>query len=120
MRQELRTRSLVLTVAMVAGMVLGPAVANAHPVSQFGEPVCFGSRISHGSASFNAHGGHELTPVERVAALQEMVDFILGGGGSPDDVEFVEEFFGESVSVKEFIRFVKVNCSDDPIFLPFL
>ncbi len=119
MRQRLRTRSLVLTVALVAGMVLGPAVANAHPVSQFGEPVCFGMRISHGSASSNAHGGHELTPVERVAALQEIVDFILEFG-SPEEVAFVEEFFGETVSVKEFIRFVKVNCSDNPIFLPFL
>jgi len=119
MRQRLRTRSLVLTLALVAGMLLGPAVANAHPVSQFGEPVCFGMRISHGSASFNAHEGHGLTPGERVAALQEVVDFILGGGGSPEEVALVEEFFGESVSVKEFIRFVKVNCSDDPILLPF-
>ena len=119
MRQRLRTRSLVLTVALVAVMVLGSAVANAHPVSQFGEPVCFGSRISHGSASFNAHEGHELTPGERVADLQEIVDFILEEG-SPEEVAFAQEFFGESVSVQEFIRFVKVNCSDDPIFLPFL
>lgn len=118
MRQRLRTRSLVLTVALVAGMVLGPAVANAHPVSQFGEPVCFGMRISHGSASFNALEGHGMTPGERVAALQEVVDFILEFG-SPEEMELVEEFFGESVSVKEFIRFVKVNCSDDPILLPF-
>ncbi|HEX5721530.1 MAG TPA: hypothetical protein VFZ06_02155 [Acidimicrobiia bacterium] len=119
MGQRLRTRSFVLTVGLVAGMALGTAVANAHPVSQFGEPVCFGSRISHGSASFNAHEGHGLTPVERVAALQETVDFILEEG-SPEEVAFAQEFFGESVSVEEFIRFVKVNCSDDPIFLPFL
>lgn len=118
MRQRLRARSLVVTVGLVAGMVLGPAVANAHPVSQFGESNCFGLRISHGSASFNAHEGHGLTPVERVAALQEIVDFILEFG-SPEEVAFVEEFFGDTVSVQEFIRFVKANCSDDPIFLPF-
>lgn len=119
MRQRVRTRSLVLTVALVAGMLFGPAVASAHPVSQFGEPNCFGSRISHGSASFDAHGGHEMTPRDRAAALQELVDFILEFG-TEEEVAFAEEFFGESVSVKEMIRFVRVNCSDDPIFLPFL
>jgi hypothetical protein len=100
-------------------MVFGPAAAMAHPVSQFGESNCFGLRISHGSASFNAHEGHELTPGDRVAGLQEIVDDILENG-PPEEVEFVEAFFGDTVSVKEFIRFVKVNCSDDPIFLPFL
>lgn len=60
-----------------------------------------------------------MTPGDRVARLQEIVDFILDEG-TPDEVAFVEEFFGETVSVKEFIRFVQVNCSDDPIFLPFL
>ena len=119
MGRRVRTRSLVLTVALVAGLLAAPAVASAHPVSQFGEPDCFGARISHGSASFNAHEGHEMTPVERAAALQEMVDFILEFG-SEEEVEFVEEFFGETVSVQEMMRFVKINCSDDPIFLPFL
>ena len=119
MRLRTRARSLVVATAVVAGMVLGPAAAMGHPVSQFGDPDCFGLRISHGSASFNAHEGHELTPVERVAMLQEVVDFILGGGGSPEEVELVEAFFGDTVSVQEFIRFVKVNCSDDPILLPF-
>ena len=60
-----------------------------------------------------------MTPVERVAMLQEMVDAILEFG-SDEEKAFVEAFFGETVSMKEFIRFVKVNCSDNPIFLPFL
>lgn len=119
MRKRLRPRALVVTTALLVAAMFGPAVAMAHPVSQFGESNCFGLRISHGSASFNAHEGHELTPGERVAALQEIVDDILEFG-SPEEVEFVEAFFGDTVSVKEFIRFVKVNCSDDPIFLPFL
>jgi hypothetical protein len=119
MGQRVRTRSLVLTVALVAGMLIGPAVASAHPVSRFGEPDCLGARISHGSASFNAHEGHEMTPVDRAAALQEMVDFIREFG-TEEEVAFADEFFGETVSVKEMMSFVKANCSDDPIFLPFL
>lgn len=119
MRVRIRFRSVVVSTAVVVGMALGPAAAMAHPVSQFGNPDCFGMRISHGSASSNAHDGHELTPRERVAMLQGVVDFILGGGGSPEEVALVEAFFGETVSVQEFIRFVKVDCSDDPVLLPF-
>ena len=118
MRMRSRARVPLVATVVVASMLLAPA-AMAHPVSEFGEPDCFGLRISHGSASFNGHEGHELTPGERVAMLQEVVDFILGGGGTPEDVELVEAFFGETVSMQEFIRFVKVNCSDDPILLPF-
>lgn len=118
MRRRLGARYLICATVLATSMVLGPAAAMAHPVSQFGEPNCFGTRISHGSASIHADG-HELTPAERVVLLQEIVDFILAEG-SPEEVAIVEEFFGETVELRELIKWVKVNCSDDPILLPFL
>lgn len=99
-------------------MVMAPFAALAHPVSQFGESNCFGTRISHGSASSHV-GGHEMTPVDRVAALQGVVDFILAEG-SDEEKAIVEEFFGETVELRELMRWVRVNCSDDPVLLPFL
>ena len=75
-------------------------MASAHPVGTPGTPNCFGNRISHGSSD------HGLTPKERAAELQKIVD-----SGDP----LALELFGETVSVAEFTRFVKANCSDDPI-----
>jgi hypothetical protein len=65
-----------------------------------GTPTCFGQRISHGSSD------HLLTPKERAAELQLLVD-----EGFPPAVAF----FGPTVSVQEMIEFVKITCSDDPI-----
>jgi hypothetical protein len=41
--------------------------------------------------------------------LQEIVD-----SGDPLAIEL----FGETVSVQEMIKFVQINCSDDPIITP--
>ncbi|HEX7188494.1 MAG TPA: hypothetical protein VF423_09760 [Actinomycetes bacterium] len=79
-------------------------MASAHPVGTPGTPSCFGERISHGSSD------HELTPGDRAAGLQAFVD-------AEDPLAL--ELFGDTVSVGEFAWFVRVNCSDDPILLPF-
>ena len=112
-RSSRRVRLAAVSAVVAAVMAFGPAVAIAHPVSEFGLPNCFGERISHGSSD------HQLTPKARAALLQELVDEILAGPDG-DEKDFVMEFFGETVSVQEFIRFVKLNCSDAPLFLPFL
>jgi hypothetical protein len=49
----------------------------------------------------------KLTPGERAAGLQEIVD-----SGDP----LALEIFGPTVSVGEFAKFVKVMCSDHPYF----
>ena len=104
----MRARRTLVLAAAAAGVLLTPGVASAdHPVGVPGTPSCFGERISHGSQSANAPlVGHELTPKERAAGLQELVD-----AGFPPAVAL----FGETVTVKEMIAFVRANCSDDPI-----
>ena len=91
----------VLVVSAAAAVMWGvPQAASADPVGVPGTPTCFGQRISHGSSD------HQLTPKERAAMLQEIVD-----SGDP----LALELFGPTVSVQEMIKFVQVNCSDDPI-----
>ncbi len=113
MSSRKRLRFAVVSGVVAATMVFGSTAAMAHPVSEFGTPNCFGQRISHGSSD------HELTPKDRVPLLQEVVDEVLAGDNE-EEIAFVMEFFGETVEVREFVRFVKLNCSDDPLFLPFL
>ena len=96
----MRIRKALVFSAVVVGVVLTPTVASAHPVGTPGTPSCFGERISHGSSD------HGLTPKERAAGLQELVD-----AGFPEAVEL----FGPTVEVREMIAFVRANCSDDPI-----
>lgn len=95
---RLKTLLVVPAVTLVAFAV--PQVAAADTVGTPGTPSCFGERISHGSSD------HDLTPKERAAELQKLVD-----AGFPPAVAL----FGETVSVQEMIKFVKANCSDDPI-----
>ena len=96
----MRFRTLLVASAAAAAMWGVPQVGSADIVGVPGTPNCFGQRISHGSSD------HDLTPKERAAGLQEIVD-------SGDPLAF--ELFGPTVSVQEMIKFVKVNCSDDPI-----
>ena len=96
----MRIRTVLVVSAAAAAMWAVPQIASAHPVGEPGTPTCFGQRISHGSSD------HGLTPKERAAELQALVD----SGFEP-----AVEFFGPTVSVQEMIEFVKINCSDDPI-----
>jgi hypothetical protein len=96
----MRLRKVLLVSAAAAAMWGVPQIASADPVGVPGTPTCFGQRISHGSSD------HNLTPKERAAELQRLVDL-----GVP---EFVQ-FFGPTVSVQEMIKFVQANCSDDSI-----
>jgi hypothetical protein len=95
----MRIRTVLVVSAAAAAMWAVPQIASAHTVGEPGTPTCFGQRISHGSSD------HGLTPKERAAMLQERVD----AGEIP------LEAFGPTVSVQEMIKFVKINCSDDPI-----
>jgi hypothetical protein len=97
----MRIRTLIAASAAAAALWGVPCVASADIVGEPGTPNCFGLRISHGSSD------HGLTPKERAAMLQEIVD-----SGDP----LALELFGPTVSVQEMIKFVQANCSDDPIF----
>ena len=99
----MRIRTVIAASAVAAAMWATPLAASADTVGKPGTPTCFGQRISHGSSD------HGLTPKERAAGLQELVD-----AGFPPAVEL----FGETVSVQEMIKFVQANCSDDPIVPP--
>ena len=99
----MRIRTMVAASAAAAAIWGIPLVASADTVGEPGTPNCFGQRISHGSSN------HGLTPKERAAGLQELVD-----SGFPPAVEL----FGPTVSVQEMIKFVQANCSDDPIVPP--
>ena len=96
----MRFRTVLVVSAAAAAMWGVPQIASADVVGVPGTPTCFGQRISHGSSD------HDLTPKERAAGLQEIVD-----SGNPDALAF----FGPTVSVQEMIKFVQINCSDDPI-----
>jgi hypothetical protein len=98
----MRSKKILVVPVALAGILLTPGAASAHPVGEPGTPSCFGERVSHGSSA------HDLTPKERAAALQELVD-----AGFPDAVAL----FGETVTVREFADFVRTNCSDTP-FVP--
>jgi hypothetical protein len=95
----MRIKILTTTAFAATALLLGSVPAHADTVGVPGTPSCFGERISHGSSD------HGLTPKERAAGLQELVD-----SGFPPAVEL----FGETVSVREFADFVRTNCSDDP------
>jgi len=98
----MRSKQLLVVPVALAGILLTPGAALAHPVGESGTPSCFGERVSHGSSD------HDLTPKERAAALQELVD-----AGFSDAITL----FGETVTVREFADFVRTNCSDTP-YLP--
>lgn len=100
----MRARHLLIVPAVLLAVALTPGTASAHPVGTHGTPSCFGERISHGSSD------HGLTPGARAAGLQQFVD---------EGDALALELFGDTVSVGEFAGFVRVNCSDDPILLPF-
>ena len=96
----MRFRTVLVVSAAAAAMWGVPQIASADIVGEPGTPNYFGQRISQGSSD------HDLTPKERAAGLQELVD-----AGFPPAVAL----FGETVSVQEMIKFVQANCSDDPI-----
>lgn len=96
----MRISVLAVIPVTAAALMLAGGTASADPVGTPGTPNCFGQRISHGSSV------HELTPKERAAGLQAIVD-----SGDP----LALELFGPTVSVGEFTWFVRTNCSDDPI-----
>jgi hypothetical protein len=98
----MRITTLTIPAVAAIAVLLSAGPAMAHPVGTPGTPNCFGQRVSHGSSDPD----HKLTPKERAAGLQELVD-----AGFPEAVEF----FGPTVTVREFALFVRINCSDDPI-----
>jgi hypothetical protein len=100
---HMRCKALLIPAVAVTALGFGAVPASAHSVGEPGTPNCFGQRVSHGSSD------HKLTPKERAAGLQELVD-----AGFPEAVAL----FGEKVTVREFAWFVRTNCSDNPIVPP--
>ena len=108
------SRRLVAVFAAVSLLVVAAGPAFADVVGEPGTPSCFGERISHGSSD------HGLTPEDRAPLLQELlVEPALAGEFGPETQQFALEFFGDDgVSVQETIRWIRVNCSDEPIIEP--
>lgn len=107
----MKKRQIAVLAASVAFTVIAGAPAMADIVGTPGTPSCFGERVSHGSAD------HELTPVDRAALLDEfIVTPALAGEFGPEIQALAEEFFGtDGVSVQETMRWIRANCSDEPI-----
>lgn len=100
----MRFKALLIPAVPVTAVMIGSAPpATADTVGVPGTPNCFGQRISHGSSV------HGLTPKERTAGLQALVD-----EGFPPAVAL----FGATVTVREMTAFVRANCSDNPIVPP--
>ena len=101
-------RSLLIP-AVMAGVLFAPGMASAHTVGTPGEPNCFGQRTSHANDPT-----HQGTPKERAALMQQMITnpppFL-----PPEAVTELQAFFGPTVEVREIQRWVRINCSDDPI-----
>lgn len=95
-------RKLVLAVSTVSVVLaVSGGTANAHTVGVPGQANCHGKRVSHGASN------HGLTPRQRAAFLTEIAN-------EPDAGEFgafLRERFGNQVSVGEFHRFVRLNCT---------
>jgi hypothetical protein len=104
----MRIRNALLLPAVVAGVVMTPGIASAHPVGTPGEPGCFGERMSHAASD------HGLTAKERAAQMEEMLrnppPFL-----PPEAVAQLRAFFGPTVEVREIQTWVRINCSDNPI-----
>ena len=97
----MRIRALVMVPATMLAVAAMSGVASADgPVGTPGTPSCFGERMHHANAD------HKLQAKDRVAGLQDLVD-----SGFPPAVAL----FGEVVTVKEMMAFVRANCSDSPI-----
>ncbi len=96
----MRIRHWAVLPAAVLAVGIVPGTASAHPVGEPGTPTCFGERMHHANAD---HGNQAK---DRVAGLQALVD-----SGFPEAVAY----FGEVVTVREMMVFVRTNCSDDPI-----
>jgi hypothetical protein len=95
----MRIKTLAVLPLALGGVLLSPSMAMGDTVGTPGTPTCFGQRVSHGSSD------HGLTPVERTAGLQALVD-----EGFPEAVAL----FGPKVTVREWADFVRTNCSDNP------
>ena len=103
----MRIRKALVIPAVLVGVVLTPGIASAHPVGTPGEPNCFGQRTSHANTP-----EHQGTPKERAALFEE---FVLPEIPPAE----AEAFFGtDGVQVREIQRFVRINCSDNPLVLP--
>jgi hypothetical protein len=104
----MRIRKAFLVPAVLAGVLIAPGVASAHPVGTPGEPNCFGERVSHAASD------HGLRPKDRAAGMQELL------GNPPPDIPApllaqLRAFFGPTVEVREIQAFVRLNCSDNPL-----
>ena len=101
--------SIFAAVSLLVVVAAGPALADI--VGEPGTPSCFGERISHGSSD------HKLTPKERAPLLEEfLITPAINGEFGPEVQELALEFFGDDgVSVQETVRWIRVNCSDEPI-----
>jgi hypothetical protein len=95
---RIRTLAIVPLAVLAVGAMTGTAAA--HPVGTPGTTTCFGERMHHANAD------HGMQAKDRVAGLQALVD----SGEVPE----ANALFGEVVTVREMMDFVRVNCSDTP------
>jgi hypothetical protein len=94
MQMRNRTLAGILGAVTLAGGLLTPGAAFAHPVGDDTQANCHGQRVSHGASHSPVHEGHELTPVERR--------------------DMIEEFLGEEITMGEWHKFVKTCPPPEP------
>ena len=111
-------RRTVSTIAATTALMLatsGLAMANeppADPIDVRGEANCFGVRVSH-SASH-----HGLTPKAKIARHEANIAFFSIPGNEtffPWVPDYLAYFEANGVSVRTIQKWIRIQCSDDPI-----
>jgi hypothetical protein len=85
--------AIALSTSLFSALFAGSGNVSAHPVGDVTEPSCHGQRVSHGANHSPIQEGHQLTPVERRDAIEQM--------------------FGENITVGEWNQFI-ATCPAPP------
>lgn len=108
-------RKTITVMATVAALVLclaGAALANnppGDPLPLNGEPDCFGARVSHSASE------HHLTPNAKIDGVNANLDALANGFDPPWEDVYVAYWEENGVSVQSIQRWVRLNCSDEPV-----
>ena len=105
----------VLAAAMLVGNVGGALASHGgppgSPLPVNGEPSCFGQRVSHSASQ------HGLTPKAKIAQIEEALAYLgsLPPEARPPWYGDFAAFFADGVTVQRIQRWIRTNCSDEPI-----
>ena len=107
-----RTLTTVGTTAALVFGLMGAAFAHnppGDPLPVNGEPDCFGARVSHSASE------HGLTPKVKVDLTYATLDALANGWDPFWEDDYVAFWSENGVSVKSVQKWIRTNCSDDPV-----